>query len=506
MGEQHLVVLVHGWGANSEDWWGSTRSAFSNVRRLQKKVEYYYHRYDTKQTPDWKVWSSITKLFGWNPEEQALNQLGEHLWSQLRQHSGNASSIALLGHSFGGLVVADAIRHGLKNAEVRDDDARILNAITAVALCCTPVAGAALADKYTKVVQLVGKNKHVLNLRKSSRERQDVVNAFLGYIQDNPQLLTLFRATGDAIVSPAEVTGPFENAGIPVRIDTLDGTHSDCVQNIGVQEKERKDNFDKLVRWLEASIPNASTVSMSKRDHYRQLLDELRAEVNEEPFRSWKKLREHSDVDDVYLLRIFLQRLVYVATRMHKKALGSANLWVAHYEGDGSLHLRSEEREGLFATDQLVVYLGKFGAGGGVTIRANQIHSDGDSISRNSAGARAFVTGKPELVTTATTRFNSRSDREEGVTHVLGVPLHSSREVKDMEVGKEIEGTPLAITIDFHFEDEPSLGEVEILTQGATEITALFKEFQQRWVDGRVRYKRFHRIPPPGPVELPRGG
>jgi hypothetical protein len=262
--------------------------------------------------------------------------------------------------------------------------------------------------------------------------------------------------------------------------------------------RRSKANFEKIARWIEESLGTVTAAGSTTRGNFSQLLDRLKKELEEEPFRSWTMLRKESEVDDVYLFRIFLQQLVYLAAHAHEKALGSANLWVAHFEGDGSLHLRSEEREGFFATGQLVVYSGAYAAGGkSVTIRANEVHKDGASLHRNSAGAKAYVTGNPELVAIASTDFPSRSDRGTGITHILGVPLHTSRELNDVDAD-QTDGAPLAITIDFRFDQEPSKDDVAALTKAATEITSLFRSFQQTWVGGRVRYKRAGRGSGPG--------
>src|SRR6267378_566258 len=112
MAAKHLVVFVHGWGANRDDWWGSTKTAFESERKLKDKVRFYFHGYDTYQSPDIRLWGRVREIFGSKSRVQELGQLGEHLWSVLRQEFEGATSVALFGHSFGGLVVADAVRYG----------------------------------------------------------------------------------------------------------------------------------------------------------------------------------------------------------------------------------------------------------------------------------------------------------------------------------------------------------------------------------------------------------
>lgn len=98
------------------------------------------------------------------------------------------------------------------------------------------------------------KNVHIENLLKDSKTREEVLNGFINYIAKKPRFLSLFRSTGDGIVESNEIADPFKEAGVIYNEDTLEGVHSNCVQDIGPATKTR--NFEKITQWLLSTASN----------------------------------------------------------------------------------------------------------------------------------------------------------------------------------------------------------------------------------------------------------
>jgi pimeloyl-ACP methyl ester carboxylesterase len=502
MGSEQLVVFVHGWGANNQDWWGATRSSFKSHSEFNGKVEFLFHGYATSKRPQGII-SRIREILGSQEKLQDLAELGQQLWSDLRQEYRYQRSVVLFGHSFGGLVVASAIGYGIRQNS--KDDKAILAAICGIGLCCTPIGGADLADIYERITSVLGKNRQVLDLQKSSPLRTEVVNEFMSYIRPRLNNLTIFRASGDGTVQSKETIEPFLNANLSVIAEVIRGNHSDCVQNIG-EYGPNKENFEKLATWIkrclkidESRMRPAAEPKLDKkseRTDFNESLSGLSNEINGSVLKN--PLSEHVDVPRMYLLRIFLQKLVYTATLMHEETVGSANLWVAHIDSSRNLHLRSEEREGFFSIDQLVVDSSEHAVvTPRVTIRRNLVQYDGAKFDSNSAGARAFIKGKPQLVNVLQGRsgpgnnrrptFPSESDLRTGITHILGIPL-TSREEFEKRNDEMKDGVPLALTIDFAFSNDPSDEIITDLSETAANIQAVYERFVRSWPQDSVRY------------------
>lgn len=254
--KKHLAIFVHGWGAAEPEWWGTTTAALKSFGHVNE-IKCFFHQYHTTHSPQWKVVQRIREIFCNVARHQELGELGQDLWSNVRSQfrRTDSRSISIFGHSFGGLVVADAISYAAQRAaDGSDEDARTLGALTGVALCCSPMDGAKLAQNYSSIMKPVAKNIHVQNLLKDSKKREEVLNSFINYISQKPYFLTLFRADGDGIVGSKDIYGPFVRAEVKFYEDVLEGTHSDCVQNIGPATKTS--NFEKIKQWL---LSNASS-------------------------------------------------------------------------------------------------------------------------------------------------------------------------------------------------------------------------------------------------------
>jgi pimeloyl-ACP methyl ester carboxylesterase len=480
---KQLVVFVHGWGAGEVDWWGTTKTSFPSHPKAAD-FHFHFHHFQTSKAPQLKLWASLRNLLRGSEATERIGELGQTLWTTLAfevERSG-AKEIVLFGHSFGGIVLADTIRHAVKRESMHEGDRQLLSRIRHIALCASPMSGASLAETYLKLVSPLGAtNDHVVNLLRNNRDREDAVNVFVNFLKrpDAP-LLTLFYAAGDAVVQRPEAFEPFDRALVSYHEAALEGGHSDCIQNVGPTSGRHK-NYERVAAWLfrlpvatTAPTPPTRAEAIRLRQSFDNLFSSLEKTLNEDPFRSWEELRGNSTVKGSYLLRVFLQQLIFVASRMNSHALGSANLWVAHPAGD-ALHLRSDEREGYFATTQLITISAER-----VDFRPNRVIEKAQDFERNSAGARAHLRDEPTLVAVDKSAFPSAQDELIGVTHILGVPLFRKEDL-DNEQPDRRKGMPLVITVDFSYDEEPSAMECEELVSAGKRLSSLFRRFLDQW-------------------------
>jgi len=501
MATRQLLVFVHGWGAGEPEWWGSTRTSLP-AHKGAADYRFHFHTYPTTKAVRPNAWRRFWQLLGNEPTNEVIGESGQTLWSRVREQLAvqACDTAVLFGHSFGGLIIADAIRHADERARQGSKaDEAALSKVSRIALCASPVDGADLAGLYVKLASPFGTNVHLQNLLKSDRDRKCAVDVFMGFLQRHQDLrLALFYATSDQVIDRNDLFKPFLRAGVSYEEVALDGGHSDCVQNIGPASVDRSANYERVARWLfEASpirgddaapppLPPPAPISKADprlfRDSFDSLMRNLRSTIDAEPFLSWQDLREGSPVKDLYLLRIFFQQLIFAASRIDDHALGSANLWVAHLTpGRSEVHLRSEEREGFFAADQLVVYTPEQ-----VNIRANKVNEIKGLLDTNSAGAQAYLKSQPVLIATKRSEFPSQLDTKAGITHILGIPLCDPHEFRQI-LSAQQEGSPLAITVDFHFDAEPDQDDVQLLVAAANQLTELYRTFSGRWPPGGLR-------------------
>ncbi len=479
---KHLAVFVHGWGANSSSWWGTTKNS---LKTQLDTVEFYFHEFDTGKSPESWV-TQVKEYFGKKAKHQGFGDLGQALWVNIKERykSKAYESVVLFGHSFGGLVIADAIKHAAERSRSgsrNDDDIELLNAITAIGCCATPFAGAQLAEVYEFLCKSFGKNRHIDAMQRQSNERKTVVDSFIAYIQNNTKHLTLFRADGDGVVTSDELYGPFKIAELSYSEKILRGTHSECIKNLGFDTSVKGENLTAICKWLKQSIDGKEGNTLLQRNDFKGLIGEVKDDLGREPYYSWKKNRKASDVSDDYMLRLILQKLVHAAAHLHPRSLGSANLWVGHVTPDGNGHLRSEEREGFFAIKQLVNFAGWNQAGRcEIGIRPAPIHDSSSSEFRHCLEAvKAYVLGEVIFASIRSASNQSTSDLEAGVTHVLAIPLYKKTE---KQLGSEgIEGAPLAISVDFHFDSDPHEEVASEIKSAAQELTEAFEILRNCW-------------------------
>jgi pimeloyl-ACP methyl ester carboxylesterase len=250
--KRSLAVFVHGLGSEVDVFWGSTIDALQSTAQLSH-VDIKAWGYDTSSRPRRGAFDLLRRR-----RLQTIEQIGEHLWSQLAHwyDTGDYESVVLFGHSMGGLVVAAAVEGGLRYGR----DTKLIASFAGIALCATPLGGADLADKLGPLFRLCGENVQVRDLRKGSPTRRRFVVRFINRCvapkKDDAQHrridLLLFRASADAIVSQSEMTEPFGDLDVAMKV--LMGSHSGCVQNLG---RPGDSNFEMIARWVEQRTLNA---------------------------------------------------------------------------------------------------------------------------------------------------------------------------------------------------------------------------------------------------------
>jgi pimeloyl-ACP methyl ester carboxylesterase len=484
-----VALFVHGIGASQETWWGTTPGALMTDPQL-RHIEFDFFRYESSKSADrsWFVhpWFTRRKLAG-------LEDLGALLWDRLLDHAGNPnfSSIALFGHSMGGLVIAAAIVDGFR----REDSERarqVRGMIKIIGLCATPLGGADIAAFANRLIKVLGPNPQMSDLRRISPTRLTIVAQLqnytsLGAVKEGSDRVALqfFRVGSDTVVaSDEERYGPFAKSvqwsGEAIA-GALVGGHSECVKDLSPDKENYRKIAGWLIRYLPSKIDAMHTVPKPEepRDEFVTLIEELQAQlwVNG-VFGAWRAPKSYlDDASDTYLLRLFLQNLLYTVTKIHDQTVGSANVWVCHeLEGEGAgakpRSLRSEEREGHFEIGQLVVL-----AGNTVRYRPNQITFEPSRSRELSVAAQAIVAERPVFSPTQGVSYDSQAERGRGITHILGIPLFKVSDKSRLM----LEGTPLAITIDFTFPKAPTDSESDVIDKRAKAVISLFSEFAERW-------------------------
>lgn len=232
---KRLIVFVHGLGADESQWWGSTPIAVSTDPGLRDATVRFWG-YETSHGAIGFL-RRIRNSLGMGARRQTLQQLGQHLRSDLRTlwQQEEYDRLSLVGHSMGGLVLAAAL-----GEDRRDEiDEALLDALRELVLIASPLGGADLAELADRVLRPAGGNVHVSDLRRDSPTRRAVVSRFINrvlsaYSQLKVRLVIL-RASDDAVVDEPQLTAPlpeFEGKKDWYAYEVLSGTHSGCVQNL----------------------------------------------------------------------------------------------------------------------------------------------------------------------------------------------------------------------------------------------------------------------------------
>jgi hypothetical protein len=253
-------------------------------------------------------------------------------------------------------------------------------------------------------------------------------------------------------------------------------------------------------------IGESGSTKGSRRKEFNRLIGELKDQLTraESVFdldagftdvAAGQTLKEARIVGAEYLLRLFVQKLVFASTKMHLCTAGSANAWVCHAtrqrNGQFAPHfLRSGEREGHFDLSQLV-----FKDETVVRYRTNVISYDADRVKRLSVAAETVVQGA--FYFEAIPRededggFNSRVEADLGITHIAGIPLYRTDDLKPFRK-EDLEGAPLVITVDFRFPQPPTEADMLEIEGAAARLSELIDIFRRDWKGT----KTLHPAPP----------
>ena len=266
-----LLVLVHGLGANGNEWWGKTKHSIENVERLNG-FDTLFFDYETSASPT-SIFKKLGNSLGATDRRETVPQAGQKLWSDMLKmmHNNQYSDVYFLGHSMGGIVIAAAIDHAFKIEDPRHPP--LIDAIKKIGFVASPISGAKLASKAAWLYCFLGSNDHIDFLRPESDIRENLVSRFVDELLINRQVpLHIFRAQKDSAVSENELTEEIPiPKGIKIRFDVLDGGHSECIQDL----RPLDDNFEKLLMWI-----NPTKVDLSEVSPDEKVEDELKEQGN----------------------------------------------------------------------------------------------------------------------------------------------------------------------------------------------------------------------------------
>jgi hypothetical protein len=231
----------------------------------------------------------------------------------------------------------------------------------------------------------------------------------------------------------------------------------------------RRQEFNRLIAELKRQLSKAEGV-----------FDLAETLTEDDANRTWTDTRV---VSDAYLLRLFVQKLVFAATKMHLRATGSANAWLCHatrpQNGGRAPHfLRSGEREGHFDLSQLV-----FKHESVVRYRTNEVSYDPNRVMRLSVAAKTVVKGAFYLEAIPQEdddRYDSRVEANLGITHIAGIPLYRPDDVS-REPKQNLEGVPLVVTVDFSFVKPPAEADMKEIELAAAKLLELIDIFRTEW-------------------------
>ncbi|MCY4369697.1 MAG: alpha/beta hydrolase [bacterium] len=227
-----LLVFTHGLGA-SAGFWGSTIDTLRSHDGLSGHT-FKDWSYRTSKRP------FLTKALG-RSRYQDLSEIGEQMWSNLRNWSEGHEAVVLVGHSMGGLVTAAASVYGFTSGD--DQDIGLCNKLRGLLCIASPFAGANQARNLEALYKRLGvKNKQIADLLPDSENRRTLIQDFTRTVLAHSDIdFFLMRAADDAVISPGDITSPFSQD--QYQMDVLSGDHSECVSNLRLAD----DNVAKLV-------------------------------------------------------------------------------------------------------------------------------------------------------------------------------------------------------------------------------------------------------------------
>lgn len=270
-----LVVIVHGLGADALGFWGNTREYLEDSPILVE-LEFYFRffAYETEFRPRlgltilgislgakrsnaaFGLLRHIGLAKGGLPK---LNDIGIRLSEYLKQKHAPYDSIKIVGHSMGGIIVCAAVNEiCLQRNRNNAESTQVWNKIASIGFIASPLNGASIVDDFigSRIKNLGSINRHIEELRPSSKERNKIIKSFKDFItsEEGERLkksLRIFRADDDQVVRPRDLN-PFEKS-FAIEEKVLQGGHSECIQNLG--DFNNKPNRTIFLDWIKLTKP-----------------------------------------------------------------------------------------------------------------------------------------------------------------------------------------------------------------------------------------------------------
>lgn len=195
--------------------------------------------------------------------------------------------------------------------------------------------------------------------------------------------------------------------------------------------------------------PNKEEEKANFPQKFPKIIKEITSEFSEDGlFTIYDIWRSKNDqIPAEYLFNIGIQRLLNAATLIYPGAI-SANFWVCQTLKEGvPSFFKSEQREGTFEFEQMVVSTDK-----GVRFRGKPINLSLTKINSLPVYARVVLTKQIELIGLETNneKFDSTAEIQLGASHILGIPAIN----ESLSDEKYYLNQPLAITLDLKLKEQ----------------------------------------------------
>lgn len=268
-----LVIMVHGLGVESEEWWGTTIEELNaNSELVSRNIFFESYSYKTKSFNG--VGNSIKNFFGKGSVLATLDNIGNNLISRIHSDSDfqKYDDIILFGHSMGGFVIANALSYA-NNTPIMSTLAK---KISHVIMCGTPLGGADLASRAKKVFPDWYTSSHIRELSKSSCIREVMAHRFKNHVEINGTTKTnlsfIFIGEDEVVSTDSERLGIFYNCISGIHVPVLNGSHSGSVQNL--DQKNENGNFgivrEHILSCYNSDISKKNREGKSKRDKMKE--------------------------------------------------------------------------------------------------------------------------------------------------------------------------------------------------------------------------------------------
>lgn len=237
------ILFIHGLGADTKDWWGSTESNIKHINICDTSISIDFWGYKTDK---FSVKDKALNFVGRGNKLANLDGLGSQLVTHLETHYYDSEKIILFGHSMGGLVIASAINI------LRGNNSPVATKCT-IAFCGSPLGGANLADRTKKYFNIFT-SIHTKLLYRDGEIRKNAISELKNHVSvegvGNGIPLYFFYIPEDEVVTnEEEIFGIFLNEvnANPQHINrTLTKGHSESVINLDIKDN----NFKVIMHWL----------------------------------------------------------------------------------------------------------------------------------------------------------------------------------------------------------------------------------------------------------------